>query len=122
VPDCDEGGESDDDTESEMELEGGPLGLSEPGRAGVVRPAVDCDRPREAEREHRHERQRYERRCEHGGEEAREDEDRKRGNDDAARGVPVLHLEGELERQLSGQVETRIEAFAEMISGPGGAA
>jgi benzoyl-CoA reductase/2-hydroxyglutaryl-CoA dehydratase subunit BcrC/BadD/HgdB len=40
----------------------------------------------------------------------------------AARGVPVLHLEGELERQLSGQVETRIEAFAEMISGPGGAA
>jgi benzoyl-CoA reductase/2-hydroxyglutaryl-CoA dehydratase subunit BcrC/BadD/HgdB len=38
----------------------------------------------------------------------------------AARGVPVLVLEGELERQLSGQAITRIEAFAEMISGPGG--
>jgi benzoyl-CoA reductase/2-hydroxyglutaryl-CoA dehydratase subunit BcrC/BadD/HgdB len=34
----------------------------------------------------------------------------------------VLYLEGELERQLTGQVETRIEAFVEMISGPGGAA
>jgi benzoyl-CoA reductase/2-hydroxyglutaryl-CoA dehydratase subunit BcrC/BadD/HgdB len=39
----------------------------------------------------------------------------------AARGVPVLYLEGELERQLTGQVETRIEAFVEMISGAGGA-
>jgi benzoyl-CoA reductase/2-hydroxyglutaryl-CoA dehydratase subunit BcrC/BadD/HgdB len=34
----------------------------------------------------------------------------------ADRGLPVLYLEGELERQLSGQVETRIEAFAEMLS------
>jgi len=34
----------------------------------------------------------------------------------AERGTPVLYLEGELERQLSGQVETRIEAFAEMLS------
>jgi benzoyl-CoA reductase/2-hydroxyglutaryl-CoA dehydratase subunit BcrC/BadD/HgdB len=48
------------------------------------------------------------------------------------RGLPVLYLEGELERQLSGQVETRLEAFAEMLlagrapavvaAGPGGAA
>jgi benzoyl-CoA reductase/2-hydroxyglutaryl-CoA dehydratase subunit BcrC/BadD/HgdB len=34
----------------------------------------------------------------------------------ADRGIPVLYLEGELERQLSGQVETRIEAFVEMLS------
>jgi benzoyl-CoA reductase/2-hydroxyglutaryl-CoA dehydratase subunit BcrC/BadD/HgdB len=40
----------------------------------------------------------------------------------AARGVPLLYLEGELERQLSGQAITRIEAFAEMLSGAGGAA
>ncbi len=33
----------------------------------------------------------------------------------AARGVPVLVLEGEMEQQLSGQAETRIEAFAEML-------
>ena len=39
----------------------------------------------------------------------------------AARGVPLLYLEGELERQLSGQTVTRIEAFAEML-GAGGAA
>jgi benzoyl-CoA reductase/2-hydroxyglutaryl-CoA dehydratase subunit BcrC/BadD/HgdB len=40
----------------------------------------------------------------------------------AVRGIPVLYLEGELERQLSGQMVTRLEAFAEMISGAGGAA
>jgi benzoyl-CoA reductase/2-hydroxyglutaryl-CoA dehydratase subunit BcrC/BadD/HgdB len=39
----------------------------------------------------------------------------------AARGVPVLCLEGELERQLSGQTITRLEAFAEMLSGTGAA-
>jgi benzoyl-CoA reductase/2-hydroxyglutaryl-CoA dehydratase subunit BcrC/BadD/HgdB len=39
----------------------------------------------------------------------------------AARGVPVLYLEGELERQLSGQAVTRLEAFAELL-GAGGAA
>jgi benzoyl-CoA reductase/2-hydroxyglutaryl-CoA dehydratase subunit BcrC/BadD/HgdB len=33
----------------------------------------------------------------------------------AARGAPVLVLEGEMEQQLSGQTETRIEAFAEML-------
>lgn len=33
----------------------------------------------------------------------------------AARGVPLLYLEGELEQQLSGQMITRIEAFAEML-------
>ncbi|HEY6909158.1 MAG TPA: 2-hydroxyacyl-CoA dehydratase family protein [Myxococcales bacterium] len=33
----------------------------------------------------------------------------------AARGVPLLVVEGELERDLSGQVETRIEAFAELL-------
>lgn len=33
----------------------------------------------------------------------------------AARGTPVLVLEGEMERQLSGQAETRIEAFVEML-------
>ena len=31
------------------------------------------------------------------------------------RGVPLLVLEGELERELSGQVETRVEAFAELL-------
>lgn len=35
----------------------------------------------------------------------------------AARGVPVLHLEGELEAELSAQAVTRIEAFAEMLAG-----
>ncbi len=35
------------------------------------------------------------------------------------RGVPVLYLEGELERKVSGQVTTRVEAFAEMLSGAG---
>ncbi|WP_248353640.1 2-hydroxyacyl-CoA dehydratase subunit D [Anaeromyxobacter oryzae] len=40
----------------------------------------------------------------------------------AARGVPLLQLEGELERQLSGQTVTRLEAFAELLSGPGGRA
>jgi benzoyl-CoA reductase/2-hydroxyglutaryl-CoA dehydratase subunit BcrC/BadD/HgdB len=39
-----------------------------------------------------------------------------------ARGVPVLVIEGELERQLSGQLATRIEAFAEMLAGAGRAA
>jgi benzoyl-CoA reductase/2-hydroxyglutaryl-CoA dehydratase subunit BcrC/BadD/HgdB len=33
----------------------------------------------------------------------------------ADRGVPLLVLEGELERDLSGQVETRVEAFAELL-------
>jgi benzoyl-CoA reductase/2-hydroxyglutaryl-CoA dehydratase subunit BcrC/BadD/HgdB len=33
----------------------------------------------------------------------------------AARGVPVVVVEGELERELSAQAETRIEAFAEML-------
>jgi len=33
----------------------------------------------------------------------------------AARGLPALVLEGELERELSGQAETRIEAFGEML-------
>jgi benzoyl-CoA reductase/2-hydroxyglutaryl-CoA dehydratase subunit BcrC/BadD/HgdB len=33
----------------------------------------------------------------------------------ADRGVPVLHLEGELERELSGQAVTRLEAFVEML-------
>jgi benzoyl-CoA reductase/2-hydroxyglutaryl-CoA dehydratase subunit BcrC/BadD/HgdB len=35
----------------------------------------------------------------------------------AARGIPVLVLEGELERELGAQAATRIEAFAEMLSG-----
>jgi len=35
----------------------------------------------------------------------------------AARGLPVLVLEGELERELSGQAETRLEAFGEMLRG-----
>jgi benzoyl-CoA reductase/2-hydroxyglutaryl-CoA dehydratase subunit BcrC/BadD/HgdB len=34
----------------------------------------------------------------------------------AARGVPVLVLEGELEAGLSGQAVTRLEAFVEMLS------
>jgi benzoyl-CoA reductase/2-hydroxyglutaryl-CoA dehydratase subunit BcrC/BadD/HgdB len=34
----------------------------------------------------------------------------------AARGVPVLYLEGELEAELSGQTVTRIEAFVEMLA------
>ncbi len=33
-----------------------------------------------------------------------------------ARGVPTLTLEGELERELSGQAETRIEAFGELVA------
>jgi benzoyl-CoA reductase/2-hydroxyglutaryl-CoA dehydratase subunit BcrC/BadD/HgdB len=33
----------------------------------------------------------------------------------AARGVPVVVVEGELERQLSAQAETRLEAFVEML-------
>ncbi len=40
----------------------------------------------------------------------------------AARGLPLLYLEGELERQLSAQAVTRIEAFAELLGGAGGAA
>ncbi len=39
-----------------------------------------------------------------------------------ARGVPLLYLEGELERQTSGQVVTRLEAFAELLAGAGRAA
>jgi benzoyl-CoA reductase/2-hydroxyglutaryl-CoA dehydratase subunit BcrC/BadD/HgdB len=34
----------------------------------------------------------------------------------AARGVPVLYLESELEKDLSAQVVTRVEAFVEMLS------
>lgn len=34
----------------------------------------------------------------------------------AARGIGVLHLESELERELSGQTVTRIEAFVEMLA------
>jgi benzoyl-CoA reductase/2-hydroxyglutaryl-CoA dehydratase subunit BcrC/BadD/HgdB len=33
----------------------------------------------------------------------------------AARGVPVVVIEGEMERELSAQAETRVEAFAEML-------
>jgi benzoyl-CoA reductase/2-hydroxyglutaryl-CoA dehydratase subunit BcrC/BadD/HgdB len=33
----------------------------------------------------------------------------------AARGVPVVVVEGEMERELSAQAETRIEAFVEML-------
>lgn len=40
----------------------------------------------------------------------------------AARGVPLLYLEGELEPQLSGQTATRIEAFVELLSRTGGRA
>jgi benzoyl-CoA reductase/2-hydroxyglutaryl-CoA dehydratase subunit BcrC/BadD/HgdB len=36
----------------------------------------------------------------------------------AARGIPVLTLEGELETELSGQATTRIEAFVEMLGNP----
>jgi len=39
----------------------------------------------------------------------------------AARGVPLLYLEGELETQPSGQATTRIEAFAEMLVARGAA-
>ncbi len=38
------------------------------------------------------------------------------------RKTPLLYLEGELERELSGQAVTRIEAFAEMLSTQGRAA
>jgi benzoyl-CoA reductase/2-hydroxyglutaryl-CoA dehydratase subunit BcrC/BadD/HgdB len=34
----------------------------------------------------------------------------------AARGIPVLQLESELERELSAQAVTRVEAFVEMLS------
>jgi benzoyl-CoA reductase/2-hydroxyglutaryl-CoA dehydratase subunit BcrC/BadD/HgdB len=34
----------------------------------------------------------------------------------AKRGVPVLQLETELERELSAQTTTRLEAFVEMLS------
>jgi benzoyl-CoA reductase/2-hydroxyglutaryl-CoA dehydratase subunit BcrC/BadD/HgdB len=34
----------------------------------------------------------------------------------AARSIPVLQLDGELERELSAQAVTRIEAFVEMLS------
>jgi benzoyl-CoA reductase/2-hydroxyglutaryl-CoA dehydratase subunit BcrC/BadD/HgdB len=40
----------------------------------------------------------------------------------AGRGVPLLYLEGELEAQLSGQVVTRAEAFAELLQAAGRAA
>jgi benzoyl-CoA reductase/2-hydroxyglutaryl-CoA dehydratase subunit BcrC/BadD/HgdB len=40
----------------------------------------------------------------------------------AARGVPLLHLESELERDLTAQAVTRVEAFVEMLSLPGRAA
>jgi benzoyl-CoA reductase/2-hydroxyglutaryl-CoA dehydratase subunit BcrC/BadD/HgdB len=40
----------------------------------------------------------------------------------AAKGLPVLVLEGELEGQLSGQAVTRLEAFAELLHGARGAA
>jgi benzoyl-CoA reductase/2-hydroxyglutaryl-CoA dehydratase subunit BcrC/BadD/HgdB len=39
-----------------------------------------------------------------------------------ARNLPVLVLEGELERELSGQAETRLEAFVEMLRANGRAA
>jgi benzoyl-CoA reductase/2-hydroxyglutaryl-CoA dehydratase subunit BcrC/BadD/HgdB len=39
-----------------------------------------------------------------------------------ARNLPVLVVEGELERELSGQVETRLEAFVEMLGAAGRAA
>lgn len=35
----------------------------------------------------------------------------------AARGIPVVVLEGELEHELSAQAETRLEAFVEMLRG-----
>ena len=34
----------------------------------------------------------------------------------ADRGVPVLYLESELERELAGQSVTRLEAFVEMLT------
>ena len=40
----------------------------------------------------------------------------------AARSLPVLVVEGELEWELSGQTETRIEAFVELLSAQGRAA
>jgi benzoyl-CoA reductase/2-hydroxyglutaryl-CoA dehydratase subunit BcrC/BadD/HgdB len=40
----------------------------------------------------------------------------------AARGLPVLVLEGELEGALSQQAVTRLEAFAELLDGARGAA
>ena len=40
----------------------------------------------------------------------------------AARGIPLLYLEGELERTLSEQTVTRVEAFAELLGGAGGTA
>ena len=39
----------------------------------------------------------------------------------AALGVPVLVLEGELEADISGQTETRVEAFVEMLGARRGA-
>jgi benzoyl-CoA reductase/2-hydroxyglutaryl-CoA dehydratase subunit BcrC/BadD/HgdB len=39
----------------------------------------------------------------------------------AARGLPLLQLEGELERQLSAQTVTRIEAFGELLRAAGAA-
>ena len=38
------------------------------------------------------------------------------------KGLPVLVLEGELERSLSGQAETRVEAFVELLGARGRAA
>jgi benzoyl-CoA reductase/2-hydroxyglutaryl-CoA dehydratase subunit BcrC/BadD/HgdB len=35
----------------------------------------------------------------------------------AARSVPVLYVEGELELELSGQTRTRLEAFVELLAG-----
>jgi benzoyl-CoA reductase/2-hydroxyglutaryl-CoA dehydratase subunit BcrC/BadD/HgdB len=40
----------------------------------------------------------------------------------AAKGVPLLYLEGELEAELAGQTVTRIEAFVEMLGTAGRAA
>lgn len=40
----------------------------------------------------------------------------------AGLGLPVLVLEGELERELSGQTETRLEAFVELLGAAGRAA
>jgi benzoyl-CoA reductase/2-hydroxyglutaryl-CoA dehydratase subunit BcrC/BadD/HgdB len=34
----------------------------------------------------------------------------------SARGIPMLYLDSELEREISGQTVTRIEAFVEMLS------
>jgi benzoyl-CoA reductase/2-hydroxyglutaryl-CoA dehydratase subunit BcrC/BadD/HgdB len=38
----------------------------------------------------------------------------------AADGIPVLVLEGELERELSAQAVNRIEAFVELLEARGG--